>query len=103
MESQPPGYDPQRPPSYQPPPGPEMPPGGWQQPIPAARPPWAGPPLASWGARAGAQLLDGVVLTGVGIVLFVPAVIAFVAGSNVAGVILLILGGLAYLVAALIY
>ncbi len=114
MESETP-YDPQAPqPPLQPapPPAPETPPraqaeqapqAGWTQPALPPRPVWAGPPLASWGSRVGAALLDGLVLLGVGIVLFVPAIVAFVAGSDVAGVILVLLGGLGYLVAALLY
>ncbi len=39
---------------------PEVPPGGWHQPMP--RPGWEGARLASWGSRAGAWLIDGVVL-----------------------------------------
>jgi uncharacterized RDD family membrane protein YckC len=79
----PPGYapapGPESPPAYgTPPPGPEaapsyggpVPPGGWQEPI--ARPQgWVGQPLASWGTRLGAWLIDWLVL-------LVPAVILFV-------------------------
>jgi uncharacterized RDD family membrane protein YckC len=49
-----------------------VPPGGWQTPLaqpPAARP-WAGAPLASWGARLGAWFVDVLVLA-------VPALILF--------------------------
>ena len=46
-----------------------MPPGGWQQPL-APRPAPARGPLASWGSRAGAYLIDGLVL-------LVPASILF--------------------------
>ena len=65
------------PPAYQPPPAPPpyggpVPPGGWQQP-PATRPGIpTGKPLASWGARLGAYLIDGLVL-------LVPAAILFFA------------------------
>jgi uncharacterized RDD family membrane protein YckC len=37
-----------------------VPPGGWDQPRPL--PGWAGSPLASWGSRAGAWLIDVLVL-----------------------------------------
>jgi uncharacterized RDD family membrane protein YckC len=73
----PPG--PQAPPSPQAPPGPEstpgyggpVPPGGWQQPIARPASGWVGQPLASWGSRVGAQLIDWLVL-------LIPAVILFV-------------------------
>ena len=51
-----------------------VPPGGWQQPV---QPVVAGGQLASWGARLGAYLIDGLVL-------LIPAVIlfsVFVAGA----------------------
>ena len=62
---------PQGPPGYAPPaPGPEsapgyggpVPPGGWQQPIARPTSGWAGQPLASWGSRLGAYLIDLLVL-----------------------------------------
>jgi uncharacterized RDD family membrane protein YckC len=62
---------PQGPPGYAPPaPGPEsapsyggpVPPGGWQQPIARPESGWAGRPLASWGTRLGAYLIDVLVL-----------------------------------------
>ncbi len=53
-----------------------MPPGGWQQPLtsPGAV---TSAPLASWGARLGAYLIDGLVLLVPGTILFV----ALVAGA----------------------
>ena len=39
---------------------PEMPPGGWHQPMP--RPGWEGGALASWGSRVAAWCIDGLVL-----------------------------------------
>jgi uncharacterized RDD family membrane protein YckC len=67
-----PGPGPQAPPpGYAPPvPGPEsapsyggpVPPGGWQQPIARPQAGWAGQPLASWGSRLGAYLVDVLVL-----------------------------------------
>ena len=58
-----PGYAP-------PPPGPEgapsyggpVPPGGWEQPLARPTAGWAGQPLASWGSRVGATLIDWLVL-----------------------------------------
>jgi len=50
--------------------GPETPPGGWEQPI-AVRSGWEGRPLASWGSRVGAQLIDWLVL-------LIPAVVLFI-------------------------
>jgi len=60
------------------PPGPEaapayggpVPPGGWQHPIAPATAGWVGRPLASWGSRFGAQLIDWLVL-------LVPVVVLF--------------------------
>jgi uncharacterized RDD family membrane protein YckC len=52
-------------------PAPESPPGGWQQPIPRPASGWEGRPLASWGSRVGAQLIDWVVL-------LIPAVVLFI-------------------------
>jgi uncharacterized RDD family membrane protein YckC len=51
--------------------GPETPPSGWQQPI-AAPSGWEGRPLASWGSRVGATLIDWLVL-------LIPTAILFVA------------------------
>jgi uncharacterized RDD family membrane protein YckC len=64
-----PAPGPQAPPGYAPP-GPEsaptyggpVPPGGWQQPIARPESGWAGRPLASWGSRLGAYLIDLLVL-----------------------------------------
>jgi uncharacterized RDD family membrane protein YckC len=50
--------------------GPETPPSGWEQPI-AVRSGWEGRPLASWGSRVAAQLIDWLVL-------LIPAVVLFV-------------------------
>jgi uncharacterized RDD family membrane protein YckC len=48
----------------------ETPPGGWQQPIATTAQGWEGRPLASWGSRVGATLLDWLIL-------LVPALILF--------------------------
>ena len=59
----PPGYappapSPESPPGYR---GP-VPPGGWQQPIGRPTGGWVGRPLASWGSRVAAQVIDWLVL-----------------------------------------
>jgi uncharacterized RDD family membrane protein YckC len=48
-----------------------VPPGGWQRPIALPESGWAGRPLAGWGTRLGAYLIDWIVL-------LIPAVILFV-------------------------
>jgi uncharacterized RDD family membrane protein YckC len=60
-------------------------------------------PLAGWGSRFGAVLLDGLVILAAAIVLFAPGIVALVAGADAFGIILLILGGIAYLVVAVMY
>jgi uncharacterized RDD family membrane protein YckC len=49
---------PESPPGY----GGPVPPGGWQQPIARPTAGWVGQPLASWGSRLGATLIDWLVL-----------------------------------------
>jgi uncharacterized RDD family membrane protein YckC len=100
-------------PGQQPSPGPEaapgyggpVPPGGWQQPV--ARQPgdqaWVGRPLASWGSRVGAQLLDWLILTIPSAILIALVLGVFLAGSDVGGVITAIIAFLLYIVVALFY
>jgi uncharacterized RDD family membrane protein YckC len=70
------------PPGYAPPPGPEaapgyggaVSPGGWRQPVARAAgdAAWVGRPLASWGSRVAAAVIDGLIIG-------IPAVVLFVA------------------------
>ena len=79
-----------------------MPPGGWQQPTPQQRPGWHGSPLASWGTRLAAYLIDGLILL-VPVILLTIIVVAIAAGSDTGAVVTGILGFLAYLVVAFLY
>lgn len=104
----PPGA-PQVPAAPPPPPGPErvssyggpVPPGGWQQPI-AQHPGWTGQPLASWGSRVAAYLIDVLILL-VPIVVLTVIVVAIATGSDTGAVVTGILGFLTFLVVALAY
>jgi uncharacterized RDD family membrane protein YckC len=78
-----------------------VPPGGWQQPI-AQQPGWTGQPLASWGSRLGAYLIDALILI-VPIVVLTIIVVAIAAGSDTGAVVTGILGFLAYLAIAFVY
>jgi uncharacterized RDD family membrane protein YckC len=100
---------PQAPAAPPPPPGPEgmpsyggpVPPGGWQQPIPQ-QPGWIGQPLASWGSRFAAILIDWLILL-VPVVVLTIIVVAIAAGSDTGAVVTGILGALAYLVVVFAY
>jgi uncharacterized RDD family membrane protein YckC len=108
-----PAQQPPSAPAQQPSPGPEaapgyggaVPPGGWQQPV--ARQPgdqaWVGRPLASWGSRVGAQLLDALILAIPSAILIALVLGVFLAGSDVGGVITAIIAFLLYIVVALFY
>lgn len=78
-----------------------MPPGGWQQPI-AQHPGWTGQPLASWGSRLGAYLIDLLILL-VPIVVLTIVVVAIATGSDTGAAVTGILGFLTYLVVAFVY
>jgi uncharacterized RDD family membrane protein YckC len=78
-----------------------VPPGGWQQP-PAPPPALVGAQLASWGSRVGATLLDILILLIPYAVLAAIVVGAF-AGSDTAGIVVLILSVLAYFAITLLY
>jgi uncharacterized RDD family membrane protein YckC len=109
----PPGPQAPSAPGQQPSPGPEaapgyggpVPPGGWQEPV--ARQPgdqaWVGRPLASWGSRVGAQLLDALILVIPSAILIALVLGVFLAGSDVGGVITAIIAFLLYIVVALFY
>lgn len=89
-------------PPYDPiPGGPETPPSGWQQPI-AAHQGWAGRPLASWGSRVGAALLDWLILF-IPVALLIVLVVVIALNSTGGGFVTGILFGLAYLVVLLFY
>jgi uncharacterized RDD family membrane protein YckC len=89
-------------PPYEPiPDGPETPPSGWQQPI-AAPQGWEGRPLASWGSRVGAALLDWLILF-IPVALLIVLVVVIALNSTGGGIVTGILSGVAYLVALLFY
>ena len=96
-------------PAPPPPPGPEspaayggpVPPGGWQQPIPQHQA-WVGQPLASWGSRAAALLIDWLILL-VPVIVLTIIVVAVATGSDTGAIVTGILGGLAYLVVLFVY
>jgi uncharacterized RDD family membrane protein YckC len=93
-----PAGGPEAAPSY----GGPVPPGGWQQPIAQRGPGWQGQPLASWGTRFGAQVIDWLVLL-VPVVVLAVIVGAIAFGSDTGAIVTAIVGFLAYLVAAFLY
>jgi uncharacterized RDD family membrane protein YckC len=78
-----------------------VPPGGWEQPIQQPQG-WQGQPLASWGSRLAAYVIDGLILLVPAIVLTV-IVVAIAAGSDTGAIVTGVFGFLAYLVVLFIY
>jgi uncharacterized RDD family membrane protein YckC len=78
-----------------------VPPSGWEQPIPQPQG-WRGVPLASWGSRVGATIIDWLILLVPAVILTI-IVVAIAAGSDTGAIVTGILGFLAYLVVAFIY
>jgi uncharacterized RDD family membrane protein YckC len=86
----------QAPPRPQAPTGPEVPPGyggpvppgGWHQPVAPQPQLWTGAPLSGWWRRVGAYILDGIFTS---ILIWLGSVL-IVAGSEAAGVILMLVG-----------
>ena len=71
-----------------------MPPGGWHQPAPAAMPQGE---LASWLSRVGAALLDALILS-IGLFVLIMLIVLAAAASDVLGIIVGIILGLAAVV-----
>jgi uncharacterized RDD family membrane protein YckC len=100
----PPPTGPQAPASTGPqaPASPEAPPGGWQQPIAPQQPGWIGRPLAGWGTRLAATLLDWLILL-VPVIVLIAIITGVAVGSDTGGIVTAIVGFLVYLVVAFIY
>ena|SRR5215208_2006586 len=81
--------------------GPETPPGGWEAPI-AVRSGWEGQPLASWGSRVGAALLDWLILL-IPVAALIALVVVVALNSTGGAIVTGILSGLIYLAAVLFY
>jgi uncharacterized RDD family membrane protein YckC len=80
-----------------------IPPGGWTQPPPRPPAAFAGAQLASWGSRAGALLLDALVILGLSIALLAPGGIVLGVASTALGIVLLSVGGLGYVIILILY
>lgn len=93
---------PQAPAGPQSPAPPEAPPGGWQQPIAPRQPGWVGRPLAGWGTRLAATLLDWLILL-VPVGVLAAIVIGVAAGSDSGAIVTTIIGVLVYLAVLLAY
>ena len=89
---------PESPPSY----GGPVPPGGWEQPIAPAPSGWQGRPLAAWGTRLAAYLIDGLILL-VPVIILTVAVVAVATNSDTGAWVTAVVGFLVYLVALLLY
>jgi uncharacterized RDD family membrane protein YckC len=79
-----------------------VPPGGWERPVVQQRPGWLGRPLASWGIRAAALLIDWLILI-IPVAFLLAIVIGIAAGSDAGAAATFFLGFLVYLVVALAY
>jgi uncharacterized RDD family membrane protein YckC len=79
-----------------------VPPGGWYQPIPQQLPGWHGKPLASWGTRFAAWLIDMLILL-VPVIFLAIVIVAAAVGSDTAAWVTGILVFFAYLVVLLLY
>ena len=79
-----------------------VPPGGWQQPIAQQGPGWHGRPLASWGSRLAAYLVDALILF-VPVILLTIIIVGIAAGSDTGAIVTGIVGFLAFLVVAFLY
>jgi uncharacterized RDD family membrane protein YckC len=88
-------------PPYEPMAAGETPAGGWDQPIPGAQG-WEGRPLASWGSRVGATLIDWLILL-VPVAVLIALVVVVAYSSDIGAVALGVLSGVGYLVALLLY
>lgn len=92
------------------PPGPEgapsyggpVPPGGWHQPIAQPQPGWYGSPLASWGSRFAAWIIDGLILL-VPVIVLSIVVVAVATGSDTAGWVSGVLAFFTYLIVLFLY
>src|SRR5215207_4562226 len=93
----PPPTGPEGVPSY----GGPVPPGGWEQPIPQPHG-WQGRPLASWGSRAAAYFVDGLILI-VPVIVLTVIVVAIATGSDTGAWVTGIVGFLVFLVVVFIY
>jgi uncharacterized RDD family membrane protein YckC len=78
-----------------------VPPGGWEQPIPQPQG-RRGQPLAGWGSRLAAYLIDGLILLVPAVILTI-VVVAIAAGSDTGAIVTGIFSFFAYLVVAFIY
>ena len=95
---QPPFGGPEGPPSY----GGPVPPGGWEQPISPPPSGWRGRPLAGWGTRLAAYVIDGLILL-VPVIILTVVVVAVATGSDTGAWVTAVLGFLVYLAALLLY